>query len=466
MEIELKSKHSVTEARLRQIAANRLRSLGLQIYVAGQKLKGRLRVEPGSLLPLEGSRFESDQVFVVHGHEFLEFVEPSPLSLLGLVNFFDVANRDELVTLIARLWAHEAKAMTQRLARARQYIPATMLVRDTWTLDAPVELESAHAVFRFDKEVARATLVAIGGQPVREGSFEPSQLNLPGDATLFHVQQLSPIVRAALQGASDTLDVKPIDLGLDRASLSSPDVHGRPTLRPAAPAAPVEEVPAEKALSLSPVQVRRPRVKLDVAAHLSVGASTLAVRCADANAGGVFVRIPLKSAPAAGTTCHLSGFGPLGIDARVVHHRSAQEAEVFGTGEGIGLAFVDPRDQALVKRQSEPFVLVLAPPGEPRERAIAACVAASLQPMLAQNLVSAAVWLQYAKFGLVIIDEHFQAGAWAPAFHALHLAHLPLTAALLGPPDRAREALPEKMAILDPAGLDGVRLRQLILQPG
>jgi hypothetical protein len=357
--------------------------MGVQVYLTASGVRGRLIIDPARI----PGAAERDHHFVVHGHDFLELMPPSPLAGLGLVRFFDATDAADLTEMLIAL----AAPLAVRPRSAPPSIPPPP--------PAPPEPPPA--------------------------PHEPAPSPAPP------VDALVP-----------SLDLPAPSLDLPSGDLPPDDLFGPNTE------------------DMAPIRPRLPRTKVALAARLEIDGLELEVQLLDANAGGVFAAIHGGSIPSVGTELRLTGCAPLWIRARVAHVRSQEEADLFDTQPGVGLAYVPPA--ALEAWQSGPLALLLAPPGPARDRALGALADGEIPALCADHLVAAAIWLFHARIAALLIDESFLGGAWADAIAALDAASEVGVVGLLGDASAARPPLPRGVVLVDRDRIDHHVVRSLL----
>lgn len=449
-----------SEARIRQIALNRLRAMGVQAYVNAKGPAGRLLIDPSRFELLPGMTLDPVQPFVVQGHDQLHFVAPSPLRGLGWVRFIDVETSDALHGYVAALWSDLLARLRATCQRAKTFLPSFEISPERLTIEASLVHDRMAVTLRFRGATNCIDVLSIDGKLLPELAPDlDGRVPIPEETVLFDVRLLDPILRAAtIAREEQELDQGPVVLSLppvpadslgislvelptgeispDRSSfepLDLPDSSAEPeppiwsldlpevadtadlfSLEDALPSLPPEEPEPE----VEPVR-RRPRIATDLPAMLRFGDRDVPVRVANVNAGGIFARLPLDEAPQAGAPLVVWGAGPLKVPAVVSFRRAADEAELFGTGEGIGIAF-ETQEAPLAGLQDRPSALVLAG-GDGRVFALEAFARAGWLAWSAEDLLSAAVWVHSTRLRCAILDPGFEACRWTEALTSLDL---------------------------------------------
>lgn len=191
------------------------------------------------------------------------------------------------------------------------------------------------------------------------------------------------------------------DLSLD---LELEDTELEPLPEPAAPEEP------------SPVLVgRAPRVPTSREAEIFWEERRVRVLVEDASRGGVFAAVSIEDAPDVGQIVSLTGVGPVSVEAEVAHRRSAAEALMLDTSEGIGLCFREARARLEGEVSA---VMVAMPPSAVRMRVLELLAESFVLPIVVHDVVTAMVSLLWADVRLVVMDGGFAGGRWWPALEA------------------------------------------------
>ncbi len=171
-------------------------------------------------------------------------------------------------------------------------------------------------------------------------------------------------------------------------------------------------------LPLSEPKKRLPRFSVKVEAVLQWKGGRQIVEIQNVNRGGVFVGIPLEDAPAEGEIVELSGFGCDAMPCTVRHLRTQEEAPLFDTTEGLGLAFLGAADQPeYTPRQEGPGVLVVMKESPVQKMVLDATNHPRRRVIWAENPVAAVSACYSARIDLAVTDASMLADDWA-AFHS------------------------------------------------
>lgn len=420
-----------TPERLRAIALNRLKALGVQAWVSQGWARGRLVVRPEQFAPVSFAEvtIAQDQPFLVYQHAFLGFISPSPLVHLGGIRFYEERDQETLTASVMQRWAALVSGTEAALSRARAFRPDARLDVPSWNIETAVVEGGRRVLFRFDGRVAALYVYAVGDQVVEYADGEaPLAIALPTGVTHVDDTTLMPLVRAArarfgpspretgpIELELQSVDVASVDL--DRGSQApaesfsgdlSLDLDGLKTgdLLVEQPAALEPEVvtlvPEEDDQKL---RRRHPREPQNVPAKLRWDAGTIDVVVADVSAGGVFVRTSASDLPAPGSLVYLSGFSPLAVTARVAHVRPKSEADLFSTGAGLGLAFERAQAQPGVRpHQDGLWCAALVTDAARRERALLALDAAHCVPVMVDHLLGLAVAMLHFDLAAILVE--------------------------------------------------------------
>jgi hypothetical protein len=415
--------------RLRAIALNRLRALGIPSWVSQGWARGRLVIRPERFRAYAGVRLQPEQDFVVYQHAFLAFPPPSPLQHLGGIRFYEEESSASLLASIERRWASLIAGTEAALMRARTFCPDARLEPESWMIETTVEDRIGRVVFRFDGRLAILYAHAVGEQVLEYGPDTPPialQLSadpLPIDATVLapHIREARARVGIAPEREESgliSLDLTSMDLARvrdDGQVVANPSLPGSGDLDIDLDALKTGDIKVygKEEQAPSPMQPeppaharRHPREPQNVAAKLSWERGQIDVVLADVSAGGVFARTSSPEVPARGEAVHLSGFGKLGISGIVAFVRPAEEAALFATGAGVGISFViEPAIQATFAHQEAPAIAVFLKDWDTRRRAVTAIDEARGVAWTADTLVELAVMLLHLDIELIILDQ-------------------------------------------------------------
>lgn len=455
-----------SDERLRGIAMNRLKALGIQTWVADGWGRGRMLVRPDRFHQYSGITVERAQDFVIYQHAFVAFTPPSPLAHLGGLRFYELDNLEALQQLVEERWAQLVQGTDAALARARGYRQEATLERGSWTINTVFSDGEGRVGFRFDGRISSLYAHSVEQRVLQYRAGEaPISMALPGPPVPVEDAALIGLVRAARarfrgeemgsESGPLSLDLESNDLGtgslgtgsLGSGVLAAPGSYSGAVTAPTqsvepsvdltfeddpegaqswAPEMVVDQngavhrsgdVPAidlggAKAgdVSLPPIQPasgpvpdnalapaqsdrQHPRMSVSIPATVSWQGGRVSVMVADLSAGGVFVQVESTTVPPAGAQVRLGGFGRFGVGAEVAHSRPSTEAELFGTGEGIGLRFLSGTAPVLRPWQEVPACLVWSSDAEVRGAGLKAAEEAGVIPLAVANPLALAVAL-------------------------------------------------------------------------
>lgn len=417
--------------RLRAIALNRLKALGIQAWVSQGVARGRIVVRPELFAPVRFASvpIEPDQQFQVYQHAFLAFIPPSPLAHLGGIRFYEAPDVQALTNRIRERWAALVSGTEAALQRARMFRSDATLDVPSWNIETVLTEGGRRAVFRFDGRLAALYLHAFGDHVIehKEG-VEPIAMPLSPDTAPLDDAALMPLVRVAESrfGGPASVESGPIELDLLTADVVSVDVDGVVRAKdagsgdlsldldslktgdlhvPQPSAVEPEVVTVSPSVSDRGLSQRRPREPQSVPARLSWGGRRTDVVLADVSAGGVFVRTSEEVLLEPGARVELSDFSPVAITAKVAHVRPADESGLFATGGGLGLAF-EPDAQPPGRRlQDGRWCAALVTDPKRRERTLLALDAAGCVAVMVEHLAGLAAVLVQLDLALILIDE-------------------------------------------------------------
>lgn len=412
--------------RLWQIAANRLRSLGLDVYFAENAVRGTMRIDPSQFETLDGIGLGTDVLsYVALSHDKIGLVAPVSARGLGTFSIFEIADKDELLRQVQSRWALLIARTRDVVARARSYMRSASVRPATWTVEATVADTLGELSFRFDPTCSQLELVSVGGDvPTPDEAAAIPAIALPEDPAQFDfdiaaapsLERLHKIHRVPHQARSELFGPEDVDKltlfteaseALELAVLS--DRHVGP--EGADPQA------AERLGLEAPIQLRLPRIPCRVQATMGWSGQAIPVTIANVNASGVFVAVPADAAPEIDDIVHLRGFGNFDVSARVRHKRPIEEASVLGSEEGIGLAFM--RDEVEMREGASAVVAIRDE--FLRDRVVAAVRGANYRPVVADNLVAVAAALSVYDTKLVVMDDSTRMVRWHGVVAALDL---------------------------------------------
>lgn len=456
----------VPPRRLAVIARKRLQEIGIQAFIVGDLVRGRLCLEPRRFKPWPGTSIEASQEFVVQGHDHLWLMKPSVLRFVGAVPFWELRSIEELTQQIERKWAHLHKQSTDFVEQARRYFPNIDLDPNTWTLDTTATDPFGVVNIRVRPYRGAVWVEAIGidGQPLpRKVERERPVLQLPDEPAMFDEHFLKPILDAVRRGATPTaVDAEPMVLELDIENTS--EVHlpadddsldlDLDALLTGDLGAPVELDPSclevvEDAIP-APLETRAPRLKTP---QLSVSVATTnftepgTIR--DVNAGGFFVSVEDPERYPLDATVVISGLGPFATRARVCHRRVVEEGALLGTGAGIGVELID-QPLARTPHGPAPVVVLTDTDAGPERRArFAAIVSGAMcSPVLVESLPEALVAARRLPVRAVVLDRTY--GDLGPAEIADSLRFNGVGAELLVVTTEAPGELPDGVRAVAP----------------
>jgi hypothetical protein len=237
--------------RLFELALNKLRSLNVAAFVANGVVKGRIKIDPARMWPLEGVAFDRQQPFVVHGHDRLEFMAPSPLRDIGELVFFDVKDNPSLQQRIETTWKARAISIAQALAQAQQIAPEARLHPGTMSFEAMIQVGGGQARLRFIPDGTRAQVVAIDGSPL-----DPST---PWPASLFSIEARGSLAETRNAIAAAVAEARSILGVTTRADDRSPIQDHVTAEALLAPLVPLED--DEEPLELRTAFDQRPQIR-------------------------------------------------------------------------------------------------------------------------------------------------------------------------------------------------------------
>ena len=415
--------------RLRAIALNRLRALGVPSWISHGWARGRLVINPERFRSYAGVKLQPEQDFVVYQHAFLAFPAPSPLQHLGGIRFYEEESLPSLLASVERRWAALISGTESALARARAFFPAARIEPESWMIEAPIEDRLGRLVFRFDGRLAILYAYSVEDKVLEYGTDSPPiamQLSpepLPIDETV-----LAPYIREARARAGVAVehqDTGRISLDLVSGDLASVRDDGAVIANPTLGASgdldfdldslktgdlrvyPKEEQRRAVVQQEATPQARRhPREPQNVPAKLRWEGGELDVVLADVSAGGAFARTSSPNLPARGESVHLFGFGKFAISGVVAFARPSEEADLFATGAGVGISFViEPQMAGLFAHQEAPGVAVFLKDWDVRRRAVGSIDEARAIAWTADTLVELAVMALQLEIKLIILDD-------------------------------------------------------------
>lgn len=422
--LELAQK-AVSPSRLRQIAQNKLNALAIPTYYSKDLLRGRFHIQPKRLVQVHGLVLEPVQHIVVDGHDKFWFVKPSPLRFLGPIPFFMVKNQQEIHQIIEHRWRGLLEHSRTFHTRARGYFPSAAFDFGTWSIQTHIRDQFGEVTLRVMQKGPElyCEAVALDGKPLPPGDDRPQQ-TLPAEPTVMEQQALAGLIAKVRRRQGHRVEDEEaihLDLGIMEPS---EDIHVTPPQEPSSPLsedlsldlslptddlmaeAPDLEPPELEAKFITEVAPEKPAIKrsprLEIApcpGRVRWAGTTVNVKLHNANQGGVFAALSLSEAPDVGSIVHLEGFGPLRCKARVAHQRTAAEAALFNSQEGVGLAFA-AEEGSLIQSQDRPAALLLL---EGRALADASICAPGVLKLAAPDLVTAALMTRVAQVGVIVM---------------------------------------------------------------
>lgn len=473
------------------MALNKLRSLPVQVYVSDGVIIGRIELDPSRLAAMDGLALKREQAFIVQHHDQIQFIPPSPLTHLGQVPYFDVQSADELRVRVESSWTDAVRRARGVLQLVRVFAPSARMHPDTWTIEAQVADTHGPVHLSFHGDGGFFRVAAVDGEALGDAddwSRGIRPIDLVADPQLVERALLNEIRGArrrllnkrAAQGEDVFVDlgeygvpdaapsvqavVPRLPEPYDSAWVEDPRGEGptadfddpfvdptpglceseSPIVPPPLPFTDAEvsdfELRIEDVVELAPtvegrcnLENRPRRLMIAEQARLHIGGQTFSVEVAQVTAGGAFVRLPFEHAPEPGEIVILGGFGPRSISARVAHRRGAAEAEAVGTPEGIGLAWLEPGDDAtgIAAFQEAPFALIVMKDGPARERAVSTMVREGFQIIVAENLVAASASFYHYDLSLVLIDDTINDGQWELVGESLDFSRRPVPVILV-----------------------------------
>jgi hypothetical protein len=414
--------------RLRTIALNRLKELGIQAWVSDDGwARGRLLVRPERFHPYPGVDIGRDQTFAVYQHAFLGFAPPSPLAHLGGIRFYEERSQDSLHLSLEQRWRSLLEGTEGALRRARAFRPNARLDLSSWNIESSARDRFGELILRFDGRLTVLYVYSVDGKVLdyTKGD-QPIAMALPHDVMTLDEMAIAPLVqmgRGRVGAPAD--DHRPIELMLESVDMVSVQQDGsiRSTLDlPASddlsfdldrlktgdlPVWEGRSAQAPKEPAGRAMQRKHPRVREEVLALMSWEGGRADVMVADVSAGGAFVQAAPWDLPKQGTLVRLSGFGKVSVQARVAHVRPEEEAELFSTGGGAGLEFVPPARRF---RFDAPAIAILLRDPAARTRAILAVDQAGGVPIVVEHLAALAALLVEVEVALVVMGSDFEEG--------------------------------------------------------
>jgi hypothetical protein len=415
--------------RLRAIALNRLKSLGIAAWVAHGWGRGRLNINPDRFKSFAGVRLSAEQDFVIYQHAFLAFPTPSPLQHLGGIRFYEEESAASLMLSIERRWAALISGTEAALSRARAFCPDAKLDPESWMIEWTMEDRIGRVVFRFDGRLAILYAYAVNGKVIQYGKDSPPiALQLPPEPIQLDEFVLAPHIRAArarMGVETEREDTGRISLDLASTDLLSLREDGAVVASSNLPASGDLDIDLEK-LKTGDLKVyanedtrpavvktndahqgrRYAREPQNVPAKMRWNGGELDVVLADVSAGGVFARCPTPAVPKRGETVQIYGFGKLSITGVVAFVRPQEEAHLFATGAGVGVSFmIEPTLDGLRSHQQAPSIAVFLKEWDARRRTLSAVDEARGICWTADTLAELAVILVHLEIKLVVIDE-------------------------------------------------------------
>jgi len=162
------------DSRSRQVALTQLRRLGVQVFVTRRGgVKGRVLIAADSFPGREAAELDDEQAFQVLDSQSLQFVDPSPLSALGPIEFAGARDHDDLEARIRGVWQTWWGRQEAVLERARTLAPDAAFHVNPWRIEG----EATHGFERvrllFSADARRAVVTAVAGRPVSVPPAEP-----------------------------------------------------------------------------------------------------------------------------------------------------------------------------------------------------------------------------------------------------------------------------------------------------
>lgn len=158
----------LSEERLQQLALNKLRSLPAQVYLANGVILGRLEIDPDRFRLLEGLDLERHQPFVVQSHERIQFVPPSPLTHLGEIRYFELADAAALCAAVENRWRIAIERARRSLLSLRRLDPQVRLHAGSWTIEADIDDRGTPVHLSFHADGGYFRVVTIGSEIVED----------------------------------------------------------------------------------------------------------------------------------------------------------------------------------------------------------------------------------------------------------------------------------------------------------
>jgi hypothetical protein len=413
--------------RLRAIALNRLKALGIPAWISQGVAHGRMVIKPERFKPYSGVKLEPEQNFVVYQHAFLAFPPPSSLTHLGGIRFYEEESAQALMLSIERRWAGLIAGTEKALVHARGYHPLARLDIESWMIEVETRDQFGTVVFRFDGRLTILYVHSVDGKAMQYSDASPPiAIQLPGEVLGFDERSLEPYQREARArlGHSASMDTGRISLDLsssDIVNLQDGHVVANPNLTASVDL----DLDLEKLKTgdlrvystgdLKAVQVevdagqlarKHPREAISVAAKMTWDGGELDVVFADVSAGGAFARTSSKQVPRRGAQVRFSGFGKVSVAGEVAFVRPSEEAHLFATGAGLGISFViEPSLGGLRAHRDAPAVAVFLQDLETRRAAVTAIDGARCFVWTADSLLELAVITLHVDIELVVIDS-------------------------------------------------------------